>query len=144
MKLCLLLAALALSACEKTDDTVALRQEADAMLPYYQAALDALDVRFADLVKRGLKLDRPLPGSDNAGRLVAKASGELKQLHQVLGDLPKQLAANPDEAALRRITDDARDQLDEGMTLVGGELGTAETWVSHAENEMAETSPAPH
>ena len=70
-----------LGGCQKIDDTAALREQRAAIVASYQADLDALDARMQALVKRGLKLDRPLPGSDAAGAMVNDASNHLRALH---------------------------------------------------------------
>jgi hypothetical protein len=139
-----------LFACEKVDDVAALRQEAAELGSRAQAEVDALDARMQAVVKRGLKL-RPLPGNDDAGKLVRDASVDLAKLHARLAELARAAAAATTQAKLEQVVGEYG-ELEAGTPVPpelmgihadGTALSTAETWVTHAEAEMTQGSAAP-
>jgi hypothetical protein len=144
--LCLLIA------CEKTDDVVALRQQTAELGSSAQAHVEALDARMQALVKRGLKLTRRLPGTDDAGKLVRDASVDLAKVHAELAELTRGAAAATTEVELERVVGRYR-ALEVGsggevppllgLDADGTALSTAESWVTHAEAEMRDGSAVP-
>jgi hypothetical protein len=142
-----------LFACEKVDDVAALRQEAAELGSSAQAEVDALDARVQAVNKRGLKL-RALPGNEAADKLVRDATVDLGKLHAKLADRAQAAAGATTQAKLEQIVreysvleagSDGTPVPPElmGIHADGTALSTAESWVTHAEAEMAHGSAAP-
>jgi hypothetical protein len=136
-------------ACTKPDDVPALREEAHATVAYYNDQLDQLDTRFQTLVRNGQKIDRVLPGGDEVGLLVVTTSNGFRELRKELeaADADIQSASTIDQ--LRTRIEHYRDLAEDGhgsgadhpavpsVAEVGAVLGVAESWLAHAETEMA-------
>jgi hypothetical protein len=139
VKLCVLLCVLI--ACEKVDDVGALHQQTAELGSSAQAQVDALDARMQALVKRGLKLTHPLPGTDDAGKIIRDASVDLAKLRAKLAELGRAAAAATTQGELEQLVGDYR-ELERGSAGISGidadgtALSTVESWVTHAEAEM--------
>ncbi len=136
-------------ACNKPDDVPALREEAHATVAYYDTQLDQLDTRVQAIVRNGLKIDRVLPGGDEVGSLMLTTSNGLRDLRKRLGDAAAQLATANTADDLHSRTESYRALAEDGLgsgtdhvavpsiAAIGAALTTAESWVAHAETEMA-------
>jgi hypothetical protein len=136
-------------ACQKPDDLPALREEAHATVAYYDAQLDQLETRKQAIVRSGLKIDRVLPGGDEVGSMMLTTSNGMIELRKRLTDAAAQLATANTADDLRSRTDRYRELAEDGLgsgtdhiavpsvAAIGAALTIAESWVAHAQVEMA-------
>ena len=136
-------------ACQKPDDLPALRDEAHATVAYYDAQLDQLETRKQAIVRNGLKIDRVLPGGDEVGSMMLTTNNGLIELRKRLTDAATQLAAANTADDIRSRTERYRELAEDGLgsgtdhvavpsvAAIGAALTLAESWVAHAQAEMA-------
>lgn len=136
-------------ACTKPDDGPALREEAHATIAYYDGQLDRLDTRFQSLVRNGQNIDRVLAGGDEVGLLVVTTSNGFRELRKELGSAAAGISSATTLDELRTRTEHYRDLAEDGrgsasdhpavpsIAEVGAVLTVAESWLAHAEHEMA-------
>jgi hypothetical protein len=147
-RLALLLLPLAL-ACTKPDNMPALREEGHATVAYWDDQLERLDTRLQRLVRRGLQIDRPLEGGDEVGSLVVQTANGMRELRKRLAVEADAIANATTEDALAQHTEAYRALAEDGLAAgstnpaipsvarIGSVLNTAESWLAHAETEIA-------
>ncbi len=133
-------------ACEKTDDTQVLIDEAHDLAHHSTPELDHLEHRARDI-------DRAYSHDGASGRLLAQARETLARLRAIETALDRVGAggheaekpggqAETDASAIAALVDDARTKLDEGIAEVGGDLDSVESAGDAARRESM-TQPAP-
>ena len=159
MKVYLLVAVLALTACGKKNDVPALHHEAVALVKYYTqppgtSRLDQLDARVQAIFKRGNSIPGNLPGIEDVGRRLQEARDRIVQLRGIVGAGPDGKSAvekQADAAAkernadnLRKLVHDTHVALDEGITVINENLASVESWIANYDRKtLAMNAPAP-
>ncbi len=133
-------------ACEKTDDTQVLIEQAHDLSHHSKVELDRLERRARDI-------DRAYAHDGAAGRLLGQAREKLAQLRAIETALDH-VAAGGHEAqkpdgktetdanAIAALVDDARDKLDDGFVEIGSDLDSVEAAGDAARRESM-SQPAP-
>src|SRR5512143_2751764 len=80
----LILLAVVLAACSKSNDVQTLRQEAVDVAKYYDPQLDALDKRIQEIFKRGTTIPANLPGIEEVGKRLTEARDTIVQLRGIV------------------------------------------------------------
>jgi len=164
MKHWVLLAILAVAACEKTSDLPAMQQEMTGMVKSYAAKFDELEQRGSQLTQRLKTLPSESPSLIDANNTLAEAGNRFRELHDVLGRVPNEIKAavtagkpdqlrqisdglmgNPTEKAppteleveLARANDALRRRLEEGFVEINSALDAVDSALALAENRPA-------
>ncbi len=133
-------------ACEKTDDTQVLIEEAHDLSHHSKVELDHLE-------HRAKEIDRAYPHDGASGRLLGQAREKLSQLRAIETALDHVAAggheaqkpdgqAATDASAIAALVDDARGKLDEGMVEISGDLDSVEAAGDAARRDSL-SQPAP-
>jgi hypothetical protein len=144
------------SGCEKPNNVPALHDEAVAIAHYYRPAVETLNSRGEDIVKRGGKLGGAMTGGENASRAISMAGQQLAELRGLVMPGPdgkSQIEKEADAAAkegkvaeLDKLIGESTEKLEVGTRVITSELNTAENWLLAAEQRkaaMAMATPAP-
>ena len=142
--------------CEKPNNVPALHDHAVAIARYYKPAVETLNTRGEDIVKRGGKLGGAMTGGENASRAISMAGQQLAELRGLVMPGPdgkSQIEKQADAAAkdgkvaeLDKLIGDSNEKLEVGTRVVTSELNVAETWLINAESRkaaMAMAAPVP-
>jgi len=165
MKHWVLLAMLAVAACEKTSDLPAMQQEMTGMVKSYAAKFDELEQRGSQLTQRIKSLPTESAALVDANNTLAEAGNRFRELHDVLGRVPNEIkaavtAGKPDqlrqisdgllgssaekappptelEVELGRTTDALRRRLEDGFVEINSALDAVDSTLALAENRPA-------
>lgn len=142
--------------CEKPNNVPALHDEAVGIAHYYRPAIETLNARGEDIVKRGGKLGGAMTGGENASRAISMAGQQLAELRGLVlpgPDGKSQIEKEADAAAkegnvaeLDKLVGESTEKLETGTRVITTELNVAEAWLIVAESRklaMATTAPAP-
>src|ERR1700733_14208000 len=142
MKVALILV-LALTACEKTNDVAALRDEATTVAKYYQPKVDELNHRIEMIFQHGKTIPAGLLGIKDTSAVLEKARSKLVEMHKAVTPGPdgkSSIEAQADTAAksgnqmeLEKLIDDSQETLEVDATETADALATVEAWLSQAE-----------
>lgn len=136
----ILLLALVLAACGKTDDMPAMRAEAEGMIKNYQLRFDELNRRADSIMQRGNAIGVTSPDAANASRLFATSKGKLEQLRGDAGNAPGELAKIKDRLELQRAIDRHSQQFKSGFMQINADFDAVESWITLAENRSTQVS----
>jgi hypothetical protein len=138
------LALLAVSGCEKTNDLPRLQEEAQATLASYQLRAEELVQRANAVAQRFAALPRDAPDPDHATmiaqRTFLQARAVLERTRITLRQVPKRVedevkAGKTDE--LGKLVSGLHDELEISMREANGELSAIESWVAIAEQRKS-------
>ncbi|MEO8842551.1 MAG: hypothetical protein ABI591_15690 [Kofleriaceae bacterium] len=140
--------------CEKPNNVPTLHDEAVAIAQYYRPAVEMLNVRGEDIVKRGGKLGGAMAGGENASRAFSMAGQQLAELRALVlpgPDGKSQIEKQADAAAkdgkvaeLEKLVGETSEKLEVGTRVITSELNLAEAWLVVAESrKLAMATPAP-
>jgi len=141
-----LLALLAASGCEKTNDVPHLKDEALATAKDYQQRFEEL-TRRADMIgRRANALPLETPNSVDARRVFARAMAGLEEYRGYLQQVPTRVQAgvtngSPDE--LPKLIDELHKHLEDGVIDTTWGLSAVESWVAVAEQRRSAPQPSP-
>jgi hypothetical protein len=159
---CLVVAVLAVSACEKPNDIPALQEQATIIAKYYQPKVEELAKRFREVVRRfktGMGGLAPA-NVDDAQRRLNDANQRLTEAHrkvapesdQFIGKQAAQLAKAGNVPDLEKLVEETDEKLATDTLVINNELTTVESWITISEaaaasiprpREVPETSPTP-
>jgi hypothetical protein len=141
------------SGCEKPNNTPALHDEAVAIGHYYRPAVETLNARGEDIVKRGGKLGGAMTGGENASRAISMAGQQLAELRGLVMPGPdgkSQIEKEADAAAkdgkiadLNKLIGESNEKLEVGTRVITSELNIAETWLITAESRKLAMATVP-
>jgi hypothetical protein len=137
-----LLAALAVTGCEKTNDMPRLQEEATATAASYKERIEELIQRGQTLTKRYSELPRDLPDTMNAQRTFLHARGALERAGMSLRQAGKRIQTAVDTGKsdeIARVITAMHDELDTAIRETTTELSAVDSWISITEQRR--TSP---
>jgi hypothetical protein len=140
------LALLAVSGCEKTNDMPRLQDEALATQASYQARAEDLVQRANAVAQRFAALPHDAPNNMIAQRTFLQARAVIERTRFTLRQVPKQVeddvkAGKTDE--LGKLVGSLHDELEIAMREAGSELAAVESWVAIAEQRKSAVASAP-
>jgi hypothetical protein len=155
IRISILFAVASVAGCEKPNNMPALHDEAVGIAHYYRPAVETLNSRGEDIVKRGGKLGGAMTGGENASRAISMAGQQLAELRGLVipgPDGKSQIEKEADAAAkdgktaeLNKLIGESNEKLEVGTRVITSELNTAESWLVAAEQRkaaMAMAAPA--
>jgi hypothetical protein len=140
------LALLAASGCEKTNDLPRLQDEALATQASYQARTDELVQRANTVAQRFAALPRDLPDANIAQRTFLAARSVIERTRLTLRQVPKRVedgvkTGKTDE--LGKLVGSLHDELELSMRDATTQLSAIESWVAIAEQRKSAAATAP-
>jgi hypothetical protein len=130
--------------CEKPNNVPALHDEAVGIAHYYRPAVETLNARGEDIVKRGGKLGGAMTGGENASRAISQAGQQLAELRGLVlpgpdgkSQIEKEADASAKEgkvAELDKLIGESNEKLELGTRVITTELNVADTWLVVAES----------
>jgi len=139
-----LLAALAVSGCEKTNDLPVLKDEAVATAKTYQEQLDDLAHRAQVIGQRLNTLPAQALNSASAHRIYQGANSVLARTRNDLQQVAIRAQAGATSGKrddLERLIADLHDRTDDAIREAGSGLAAVESWVAIAEQRQQASSP---
>lgn len=148
----MILMIVALAACERPNDNVALRDEAIATSHFYKTVVEDMNKRGNDIVTRGGKITNggAMPGADKASSAVSMAGQQLGELRGLVipgPDGKSQIEKEADAlfkdgktAELQKLIDESNEKLEVGTRVIAGELTLAEAWIDGVERHASTTN----
>jgi hypothetical protein len=128
-----LIAAITLfGACETPPDEPRIRDEALAIAARFDAQLDDLKHRAEDVEQRRAPLPHDTLASASADHDLAQARSVLEDQRGYLTTVRSRLQKPSTRAELRRLLDEMRSHLADGVTEATADLSAVESWVSIA------------
>jgi hypothetical protein len=139
---------LAVFGCSKTNDVPELRNDAVALVKYYQPKREEIERRFKDVINQSGRVPKNLPGSDEATRALADTKEKLGALDKLEKQVEKQADALANEGKreeLQRLVQDEEHQFEQGISFANENMSEAESWLAEAirSNGRAPAQPAP-
>lgn len=148
----LLLIAVVLAACGKSNDVSTLHQEAVELASYYQPRLDAADKRVQSIFKRGTTIPANLPGIEEVGRRLTEARDTIVQLRGIVAKGPDGKSAVEKQADLAakdrkveeldKLVQDTEETLDRGLRIVNDDLASVESWIALYDQGITRQEPS--
>ncbi len=136
---------LALCGCSKTNDVPELRQDAIALVKYYQPKREDIERRFHEVIAQSGRVPKNLPGSDEATRALADTKeklGALANLEKLVEKRADELASQGKREELQRFVEDEQHQFEEGITFANENMSEAESWLAEAIRSTGRAAPA--
>jgi len=127
-----LLALIAASGCEKTNDVPRLRDEVLATIKNYQQRVDELQHRADEIARRANTLPPDALNSADAQRVFRKALGKLAEARRDLQQTQSSATSNRREE-LDKLMDSLRERLEDEVVETTSELAAVESWVATVE-----------
>jgi hypothetical protein len=136
---------LAVCGCSKTNDVPELRNDALALVKYYQPKREEIDRRFHEVIAQSGRVPKNLPGSDEATRALADTKEKLGALANLEKQVEKQADALANEGKreeLQRLVEDEGRQFEEGISFANENMSEAESWLAEAIRSNGRAAPA--
>jgi hypothetical protein len=137
---------LAVSGCEKSNDTPRLQDEARATAKEYQERFDELAHRAEAISKRGNTLRADPQSSAEAQRVYRQALTVLEDNRRFLLQVPASIdtsAKSADPDALPQLIDSLRERFEHAVIEVNAELDAVESWISVTEQQGSRAAAPP-
>jgi len=136
-------AVFALGACETPPDEPHMRDEALALAARYDERLDELKHRAEAVEQRRAPLPHDTLASASADRDLAQAHSVIEDQRGYLRTVRSRLQKPSTRAELRRLLDEMRGRLEDGVTEAIADLSAVESWIAIATRTGAPGAPRP-
>lgn len=134
------------AACNRGDDVATLREQANSIERYYTAELDTATRRIQHVVEVSGRVQKGLPGSDEAVRALVDANDKLRETRRLKDTVHKALTTltTPDKLAdLERLVEDERRQYEEALEFINENTSEVESYEANAIRDgLVVSSPA--
>jgi chromosome segregation ATPase len=137
-----LLALLAASGCEKTNDVPRLRDEVLATAKDYQQRVDELQHRADEAARRANTLPRDALNSADAQRVFRQALGKLGEARRHLQQAQAAVKSDSVEE-LEKLLDSVRERVESEVVETTSEISAVESWIGTVEQRQGAAGAPP-